>query len=86
MRGEKTKVIRRRPPELRTRTGAAAPHSVHPQFEQRPRTLERCRLAKRVAHYVQGLIRAFSHNVSTNIPIIGSKPGWLDRRFLEGDH
>src|SRR5437764_1381771 len=86
MRGEKEKAIRGRPGERRTRVGAAAPRSIHLQFEQRPRTLERCRLAKRVGHYAQGLNRVCSHNVSTNIPITASEPSWLDRRPFEGDH
>ena len=86
MRGDKEKVIRGRPVERRTRARAAAPRSIHPQFEQRPRTLERRRLAKRVGHDAQGLNRACSHNVSTNIPITGSESSWLDRRFLEGGH
>ena len=85
MRGEKKKVVRGRPGERRTRTGAAASHSIHPQFEQRPGTLERCRLAKRVGHYAQGLNRVCSHNVSTNIPITASEPSSLDRRPFEGD-
>ena len=86
MRGEKEKAIRGRPGERRTRVGAAAPRSIHPQLEQRPRTLERCRLAKRVGHDAQGLNRACSDNFSTNIPITGSESIWLDRLFFEADH